>query len=77
MTECLITQLIQARMALPIRPYRLMLSAPIGRTNRSILLSQEGYPSGKISPSAETAGFARYRQGPVATSVPTENVLSP
>ena len=68
---------VQTRLAQPNRPYRLMLSAPTGRPNRPILLSQERNPSGMKSPSAETAGFARYRQAQIANSIPTANALSP
>ena len=68
---------VQTRLAQPNRPYRLMLSAQTGRTNRAIPLSQERIPSGMKSPSAETAGLARYCQGAFANAVPTANALSP
>jgi hypothetical protein len=77
MTKCVIIQLILTRLAPPDRQNNHVLSAPTGRPNRPILLSEERNPSGMKSPSAETASFARYRQAQIANSIPTANALSP
>lgn len=65
------------RLALPNRPYCLMLNVPTGRKKPSNFPATKGNSIRKKSPGAETASFKRYRQGPVATSVTTAIVLSP
>jgi hypothetical protein len=77
MTERLFIQPIPNRLAPPHRSDRLVLGAPIGRTHRAIPLLQEASTSRMKCPGAETAGFAPYRQDPIAASPPTENALSP
>jgi hypothetical protein len=77
MTRCRFILSAPTRLAQPLRPNRLVLSAPTRPTNHAIRMKAGSNLLRVDPPSTRRATVAPYRQGPIADSVPTATALSP